>query len=44
MDFFELKDDSDFISSIPFSISFHKIEKYKDIDIRETHLFLFFIL
>ena len=45
MDFFELKDDSDFISSIPFSISFHKIDKYKDIDIRENaSLFIFYII
>ena len=44
MDFFELKDDPEFISDIPFSISFYKIDKYKNIHIRENaSLYIFYI-
>lgn len=44
MDFFEVKNDSDFISDIPFSISMYKIEKYEDIDIREdASIYIFYI-
>ena len=46
MDYFEInKDGSEFLSDIPFSISYHKIEKYEDMDIREyASIYIFYIV
>ena len=44
MNYVELKDNSEFLTDIPFSISFYQIEKYEDIDIRENaSIYIFYI-